>query len=403
MFLRKVFFLAMVLWIGFACTIGQPIEQIPTPVPGTLSPTATLDPNGPQATFTAIAQTVIAEITAVAQNPTLTPTRTPTLTVTPSDLPTATPTETPTPLPTITPLPTFTPPFATSTPATPCHAARLVADVNVASGTWFSPLVKFTKVWRVKNVGSCTWTRSYALVYFGGEQMSGQRITYLTSSVAPGASIDIALPLEAPGAANSYQGFWLLQSPDGQLVGVGTTYDIPLSVKITVVEPEPSQFFNFAVNACAAVWKHEEGPLPCPGVKGDANGFVATLSEPVLENRRENKPTLWMFPKKEEKGWISGTFPGLLIQAGDRFIAQVGCLENSPQCNLIFQLDYRIKGTNSIVMLGQWEEMFDGQITQIDLDLSALAGQEVEFILTVKAKASPDDDNGFWLSPHIQR
>lgn len=393
----------MVLWIGFACTIGQPIEQIPTPVPGTLSPTATLDPNGPQATFTAIAQTVIAEITAVAQNPTLTPTRTPTLTVTPSDLPTATPTETPTPLPTITPLPTFTPPFATSTPATPCHAARLVADVNVASGTWFSPLVKFTKVWRVKNVGSCTWTRSYALVYFGGEQMSGQRITYLTSSVAPGASIDIALPLEAPGAANSYQGFWLLQSPDGQLVGVGTTYDIPLSVKITVVEPEPSQFFNFAVNACAAVWKHEEGPLPCPGVKGDANGFVATLSEPVLENRRENKPTLWMFPKKEEKGWISGTFPGLLIQAGDRFIAQVGCLENSPQCNLIFQLDYRIKGTNSIVMLGQWEEMFDGQITQIDLDLSALAGQEVEFILTVKAKASPDDDNGFWLSPHIQR
>ncbi len=406
MFRKIIFLLSLALFVGLACTIGSPVEQVPTEQPGNPTATQTLDPNSPQATFTAIAQTVIAEITSVAQNPTLTPTLIPaTATETPTVLyaPSPTPTETPTLFPTITPLPTFTPVFATPTTSVPCNAASFIADVTVPDMTLFNPNIEFTKIWRVKNVGSCTWTTNYALIHASGERMSGKKTSFLPKTVQPGETLDLVVAMEAPGSPNTFQGFWMLQSEDGKLFGVGTNYDIPLSVKIKVIAAEGGQFFNFAVNACSAVWTNEDGVLPCPGLKGDASGFIATLSEPALESRHDDEPTLWMFPKKEEKGWISGTYPSLLIEAGDHFFTYVGCLDNSPKCKVTFQLDYRVKGTSTIVNLGSWDEEFDGNITFIDLDLSALAGQEVEFIFTVRAKASPDDDNAFWLSPNIQR
>lgn len=395
--------LTFAVFVAFACTIGTPLEEIPTPLPGTLTATATLDPNGPEATFTALAQTVVAELTSVAGTPTLTPTRTPTITLTPGDLPSATPTETGTPTPTITPLPTFTALAPTSTSTTPCNAASLVADVTISEGTTFNPNVAFTKIWRVQNAGNCPWNGNYALVYASGEQMNGKKINFLPGAVNPGGTVDLAVQLEAPGSPNTYQGYWMLQSPDGKLFGVGNNFEDALSVNIQVLEPLSGQFFNFVVNACAAVWANEEGALPCPGARGDANGFVATLTEPVLESGPENEPALWMFPQKKEKGWLRGTYPGLLVEVGDHFVTYVGCLDNSPQCNVTFQLDYQLAGTNTVVNLGKWDESFDGEITAIDLDLSELSGQEVVFILTVKAKAAPDDDNAVWLSPHIQR
>jgi hypothetical protein len=404
---RKIFLLLILaLFVGLACIIGSPTEQVPTTQPTDSSPTNTPDPANPQATFTAIAQTVIAEITSIAQNSTVTPTLLPvTATETPTlpNLPTATPTETATQLPTITPLPTFTPIPAIATTTTPCNAASFVAEINVSDSTMFNPNIEFTKIWRVKNVGSCIWTTQYALIHSSGERMSGKKTNFLSQSVKPGQTIDIAVAMEAPGSPNTYQGLWMLQSQDGKAFGVGQNFDIPVSVKIEVVAVEEGQLFNFAVNACAAVWTNENGTLPCPGVKGDENGFVTILTEPVLENRHEDEPTLWMFPKKEEQGWITGTYPEVLIEAGDHFISYVGCLDNSPKCKVAFRLDYRIKGTGAIVNLGSWDEEYDGNITFIDLDLSSLAGLEVEFIITVKAKASPDDDNAFWLSPHVKR
>ena len=402
---KFLFLLTLAMFVGFACNIGTPIEQIPTQQPAA-SVTPSPDPDNPKATFTAIAQTVIAEITSIAQNPTLTPTLVPataTETPIPPDAPTPTSTETATPLPTITPLPTFTPIPATATSVTPCNAASFISDVTVSDSTTFNPNVEFIKIWRLKNAGSCTWTIQYALVYASGERMSGKKINLLPHSVKPGETIDISVKMEAPGSPNTYQGFWLLQSEDGKPFGVGESYDVPVSVKIKVVSPETGQAFNFAVNACAAVWTNEDGTLPCPGTKGDSSGFVTILNNPALENRHEDEPTLWMFPKKEAQGYIAGTYPAILIQSGDHFFAQVGCLENSPKCKVTFQLDYKLNGGNEILTLGTWDEEYDEEVTIIDLDLSPFAGEAVQFILTVKAKASPDDDNAFWFAPHIRR
>src|SRR5512135_3467629 len=49
-----------------------------------------------------------------------------------------------------------------------CDRAQFIADVTVPDGTRFSPGAAFTKTWRLKNVGTCTWSTSYTLVFSSG-------------------------------------------------------------------------------------------------------------------------------------------------------------------------------------------------------------------------------------------
>ncbi|MFL7813838.1 MAG: hypothetical protein AB8I40_09205, partial [Anaerolineales bacterium] len=77
-----------------------------------------------------------------------------------------------------------------------------------------------------------------------------------------------------------------------------------------------------------------------------------------------------------------------------------GCMGGYSKCNITFKLQYRVGGTN--YSLGSWKELYGGGITTIDIDLSSLAGQKVEFILrTVCSNKYPSSAQGFWLTPRI--
>jgi hypothetical protein len=110
--------------------------------------------------------------------------------------------------PTITPLPTFTTgpavPTPTSTPQSICDRIQFVSDVTVPDGALFPADFDFTKTWRLKNVGTCTWTTGYSLVFSSGTQMDGPNSQPLTTTVAPGQSVDIAVRLESPGQAGNF-------------------------------------------------------------------------------------------------------------------------------------------------------------------------------------------------------
>ncbi len=43
--------------------------------------------------------------------------------------------------------------------------AQFVADVTVPDGTRYDPGATFTKTWRLRNAGTCTWTTSYTMVF----------------------------------------------------------------------------------------------------------------------------------------------------------------------------------------------------------------------------------------------
>jgi hypothetical protein len=133
------------------------------------------------------------------------------------------------------------------------------------------------------------------------------------------------------------------------------------------------------------------------------SGSVEWVANPKLENNTvENEAAIVVFPNDGSDGYISGKYPKRSIQAGDWFRAVIGCMYDSPQCNVTFKLDYQVDG-DSVKNLGKWTQTYDGKIQHIDVDLSFLAGKNVVFILTVQNNGSNLDDNAFWLLPRIAR
>jgi len=129
------------------------------------------------------------------------------------------------------------------TPAKRCDqaAAGSPIDVTVPDDTVMQPGQVFTKIWRLKNVGTCTWTSSYAITFFSGEKMGAPTVVPIPGVVAPGQSIDIAVDLQAPQEAGAYQGNWKLLNANGVLFGIGPEGSSPFWVRIKVVQtPTPS-------------------------------------------------------------------------------------------------------------------------------------------------------------------
>ena len=129
-----------------------------------------------------------------------------------------------TPTTTQTSLPTSTLVAATPTNTSlPCSQASFVSDVTIPDGTQIETGKSFTKTWRLKNVGSCTWTSGYALVFDSGDQMSGPASQILTNgSVPPNQTVDISVNLVAPNATGTYHGNWKIREPGGTLFGLST-------------------------------------------------------------------------------------------------------------------------------------------------------------------------------------
>jgi hypothetical protein len=305
------------------------------------------------------------------------------------------------------PTATLLPPTATAVPPTatptivPCNLARFEADVSVPDYTPISPGASFTKIWRLRNTGSCTWTTNYAVVFVDGYAMTDKPVVKLPVSVRPGEWVDITVNLVAPTNSGNYKGNWMLRNESNSLFGVGTNGDKPFWVLIKVLSANMSYTYDFTYNSCNAEWQSGRGKLPCPGSSDDARGFVVILDNPVLENRSDDEPALWTNPDFSGGGWISGKYPPVTIKSGDRFKSWVGCLANSKGCHVVFRLDYRI-GDGPAVNLGEWHEIYDGQASHIDLDLSYLAGQKVQFILNVVAIGEPENARAFWFSPAIK-
>ena len=77
--------------------------------------------------------------------------------------------------------------------------AQFVTDVSVPDGLMFAPGAAFVKTWRLMNVGTCTWTSSYNLVFFSGDQMSGPGGIPVPVTVAPGATVSNTLSMTTDG------------------------------------------------------------------------------------------------------------------------------------------------------------------------------------------------------------
>lgn len=361
------------------------------PAPESHAPTLDLN-----ALYTQVAGTLIAQGQGQAQ-PSATseaPTQTPfvvtaTFTNTPAQ-PLATSTNAPLP--------------ATSVPATGCYQAYFVADITVPDNTQMTKGQTFTKTWRVRNNGTCTWTGDFDIVYTSGTNLASVSSVDIPKEVKPGETVDISIPMTAPSSDGSYRSSWVIKASNGYSFGVNgnaNSAGVPIFALIRVGVTSSGIRYDFASNYCSASWSsNEAGSLPCPGANSGSQGFVLVLQNPQLETRDEDEPAIWPRPNHASNGYIRGVYPEFAVQAGDRFISQVGCLKNNPNCHLQFTFSYIRNGSETV--LGTWNEKSEGLAKDVNIDLSSLAGQTVRFVLTVKPNNSDyAQANGFWFVPRI--
>lgn len=177
--------------------------------------------------------------------PSITPTLTITLTLLPSETsagilleetPTATetlslgaitltPTETPFGA---TAIPSFTPISGGGSSGNPsgpvCKNAAFDGDITVPDGTVFEPWEKFTKVWSVRNTGTCKWDDGfYFAAVSGPPSMGAKQGPYKFRSakdfIEPGEAVNIGIDMYAPGDPGEYVAHWHMYDDLGKPFG----------------------------------------------------------------------------------------------------------------------------------------------------------------------------------------
>lgn len=128
-------------------------------------------------------------------------------------------------------------PVATPTPAACLFSSQLVQDLTFDDQNGTAPPVvlpnqRFSKGWRIRNTGTCTWDSQVRLAYVRGNvraaQMDGQPVN-VTGQVAPGQTFDFFVDLQAPsGVTGIMQGFWQMQDPEREFFG--QTVDVMVNV-----------------------------------------------------------------------------------------------------------------------------------------------------------------------------
>jgi len=281
--------------------------------------------------------------------------------------------------------------------------AQFVADVTVPDGTRFDPGAAFTKTWRLRNIGTCTWTTSYTMVYDSGEKMGSTTSVPFPTNVPPGQNVDLTVAMTAPSTPGHYIGYWKFKNAAGVLFGIGATANKSWWVEINVNgTPTTGVAYDFTANAGSATWSSGAGGLSFPGTDGDAKGFALKLDKPNFESGVvASQPGLLVAPQQITNGYIQAKYPDFTVKSGDRFQATVGCQAGATSCYVSYRLDYEVGGT--IRTFWTFREKFEGWTYNANLNLSPLAGQTVKFILYISAYGSPVGDRALWGNPIIAR
>jgi len=292
-------------------------------------------------------------------------------------------------------------PVSSIQPVAQCDAAVFVADVTYPDGSTIGRSTTFTKIWRIKNTGTCMWTTSYSLVFIEGEKFGSQNIVSMPTSTGPGQTVDIPVGLVTPNKEGRYKGYWMLRNSSGVLFGVGTSGTSSIYVDINV-NGYTVTGYDFITNYCDANWRNSEKSLPCPGSNGEERGFVRVRNSPTMEDGKSRGKGLVTYPQMINNGVIIGTFPAVNIKTGDHFESLINCEYDANDCDVIFKLEYQI-GNGTIITLGQWREIYEGKYYPINIDLSVLNGQSVKFILSASANGSSHEDYALWVGARINR
>lgn len=144
----------------------------------------------------------------------------------------------------VTPTPAITPTATGSAPGNTSgcvDGATFVTDVTIPDYSHLDPRETFTKTWRIKNSGTCTWNSSYMAVYASGDKLGGPN-SVAFSDTAPGATLDISADMAAPNTDGQYKIFYQLEDAAGKpmTIDAGNTIWAIITVGKVIVPPSPT-------------------------------------------------------------------------------------------------------------------------------------------------------------------
>lgn len=297
--------------------------------------------------------------------------------------------------------PTLAVPTATRVvpPTAACDLAQFVRDVTIPDGTVFAPGATFTKTWRLKNAGTCTWS-GYSLVFDSGELMGGASPTVIPT-VSPGGEVDLSVNLTAPLTNGSYRGYWRIRNTSGVLLPLLGDLSGRFFVDIRVAVS--SSGFDLFTRASDASWVGSAGVVTFGGPDTDVNGFAMNRTGSRVEDGSTPSKVLEIHPQMVNNGQMSGLYPAYTIVTGEHFKAKIGFLAKPDgTCgvgNVKFQLNYKEAGV--LKPLGEWTKSCDGTLKDLDVDLTSLAGKNIQIALAVLANGAADQDWAVWIRPEI--
>jgi len=120
----------------------------------------------------------------------------------------------------------------------------------------------------------------------------------------------------------------------------------------------------------------------------------------VLENGLTvNRPAI-LINTSDIDEFVTAIFPEYYVKPGDQFRAIATCETSAISCSALFQVGYQDTG-EEITYLWAVGEFYDQNYTEINLDLSPLAGQKIKIILNVTFLNNHADNRVLWVNPGI--
>jgi len=120
-----------------------------------------------------------------------------------------------------------------------CDNSAFVGDVTIPDGSELAPSEAFTKTWKFKNTGSCTWSDSYSITFISGNEM-GSSNTEIGQSVAVGDNAEISVSLTTPDTVGTYTGYWRLANESGSIFGEKVYVQVVVSDDVATITSTPT-------------------------------------------------------------------------------------------------------------------------------------------------------------------
>jgi hypothetical protein len=162
----------------------------------------------------------------------------------------------------------------------------------------------------------------------------------------------------------------------------------------------PTVAYDFVGQAPTAYWWTKVGSsfvdLPFPGALNDSNGFATYRDNIKLSDGNTYTRVLETHPQWVDNGWISGKYTGVYVPPGAKLRIKVGLIQGATAGDVVFNIgklgDPATINTNLFYASG---------VRTLEADLSAYAGQTIDFVLNVSANGSSAQDWAAWAEAQI--